>query len=701
MDISVEMLGKRAFSEAIMRERLPKAVFKQLKKTLDYGAPLDVEIADSVAIAMREWAKELGATHYTHWFQPLTNLTAEKHDSFMDPVGDGTFITEFTGKELIKAEPDGSSFPTGGVRNTCSARGYTVWDCTSPAFVKDIPNGCKVLCIPTIFISYTGESLDFKTPLLRSMEAVSNQAKRILKLFGKEDIDRINASVGVEQEYFLIDKSLYERRLDLKLTGRTLYGAPGPKGQEMEDQYFSVVKDKVSHFMNELNQDLWAYGIPAKTQHNEAAPAQHEIAPIFETTNIACDQNQLVMDTLKRVAARTGFACLLHEKPFRGVNGSGKHNNWSLSTSDGENLVSPGKNPEKNLQFHLFLAAVLAAVHNNAELLRLSAASPGNDHRLGGDEAPPAIISVYLGDQLDDIVNQIIENGEVTKAIKGRVYEPRCSAIPQFKMDATDRNRTSPFAFTGNRFEFRMVGSSQSIGLPMTTMNTIVANTLCDMADELEKADDFEAAAKKMVADMIREHKDIIFNGNGYSEEWVKEAERRGLPNIPTTVDAIPYLTSDKALKTFGRFGIMNESELRLRENVLFDSYAKTINLEALTMIEMANKQIIPAVMDYEAKAAAGIKDLKSIGVSANAQVALVNELDERLTKFRVAIVELKKRVDDAVNHNSSPKEWATYYRDYVAAYMDVAREPADELEKLVGEKDWPLPTYEEFLFEQ
>ena len=700
MDISFELLGTRAFSEATMRERLPKAVFKQLKKTLDYGAPLDTEIADSVAIAMREWAKELGATHYTHWFHPLTNLIAEKQDSFMDPVGDGTFITEFTGKELIKAEPDGSSFPTGGLRDTCAARGYTVWDCTSPAFVKEIPNGCKVLCIPTIFISYTGESIDFKAPLLRSMEAVSNQAMRIVRLFGK-DVEKVTASVGAEQEYFLVDKAKYEKRLDLKLTGRTLFGAPGPKGQEMDDQYFSVVKDKVSHFMNELNQELWMYGIPAKTQHNEAAPAQHEIAPIYETTNIASDQNQLIMDTLKRVADRTGFACLLHEKPFRGINGSGKHNNWSLSTSDGENLVAPGKNPESNLQFQLFLAAVLAAVHDNAEILRLSATSVGNDHRLGGDEAPPAIMSVYLGDQLADIVNQIAANGEVKDVLKGRVYSPRCSAIPSFKMDATDRNRTSPFAFTGNRFEFRMVGSSQSISLPMTTLNTIVANTLSDMADVLEKADDFEACAKDMVARMIREHKDIVFNGDGYSEEWVKEAAKRGLPNIPTMVDAIPYLTSEKSIKAFGKFNIMNETELKLREVVLYENYAKTINLEALTMIEMANKQIIPAVMDYEARIAAGVNDLKQIGVKAEAQIELINEIDERLSTFRKAVVTLKEKLDNAVSKKSEPAVWAKYYRDEVASYFDVVRKPADELEKLVGEKDWPLPVYEELLFEQ
>ena len=474
MEVTAEDLGKRSFCEAVMRARLPKAVFKELKKTIDYGAPLDTAIADSVAIAMREWAKELGATHYTHWFHPLTNLTAEKHDSFMDPVGDGTFITEFTGKELIKAEPDGSSFPSGGIRDTCAARGYTVWDCTSPAFVKEIPGGCKVLCIPTIFISYTGESLDHKTPLLRSMDAVSKQALRVLKLFGKTPA-KVTASVGPEQEYFLIDKEKYNQRLDLKLTGRTLFGAPSPKGQELDDQYFGVIKDKVSHFMKELNKDLWEYGIPAKTQHNEVAPSQHEIAPIYGTTNVANDQNQLLMETLKKVAERTGFACLLHEKPFAGVNGSGKHNNWSISTSDGENLIDPGKEPEKNLQFQVFLAAILEAVDNHAALLRLSASSAGNDHRLGANEAPPAIISAYLGDQLGDIVDQIIANGEATSSVKGKIYKAGCSVIPEFKMDATDRNRTSPFAFTGNKFEFRMVGSTQSIAQPMMILNTTAA----------------------------------------------------------------------------------------------------------------------------------------------------------------------------------------------------------------------------------
>lgn len=700
MEVTAEALGERSFSEAVMRARLPKAVFKELKKTIDFGAPLDTAIADSVAIAMREWAKELGATHYTHWFHPLTNLTAEKHDSFMDPVGDGTFITEFTGKELIKAEPDGSSFPSGGIRDTCAARGYTVWDCTSPAFVKEIPDGCKVLCIPTIFVSYTGESLDHKTPLLRSMDAVSKQALRVLKLFGKTPV-KVTASVGPEQEYFLIDKEKYNQRLDLKLTGRTLFGAPSPKGQELDDQYFGVIKDKVSHFMKELNKDLWEYGIPAKTQHNEVAPAQHEIAPIYGTTNVANDQNQLLMETLKKVADRTGFACLIHEKPFAGVNGSGKHNNWSISTSDGENLIDPGKEPEKNLQFQVFLAAILEAVDNHAEILRLSASSAGNDHRLGANEAPPAIISAYLGDQLGDLVDQIIKNGEATSSIKGKVYNSGCSVIPEFKMDATDRNRTSPFAFTGNKFEFRMVGSTQSISQPMMTLNTIVADTLCNFADVLEKADDFEAAAKKLVADKLREHQRIIFNGNGYSQEWVDEAARRGLPNIPCMVDAVEYLLKEDTVAMFEKHGILSRRELEARAIVMYENYAKAINIEAMTMIEMSKKQIIPAVMKYEGKLAAGIKDLKELGVPATAQLEIVNAIDAKLAELKAATAELENITAKAAEKEDDAHAWAKYYHDVVFAYFDTVRKPADELEKMVDAEAWPFPTYEELLFEQ
>ena len=702
MEVTAEDLGKRSFCEAVMRARLPKAVFKELKKTIDYGAPLDAAIADSVAIAMREWAKELGATHYTHWFHPLTNLTAEKHDSFMDPVGDGTFITEFTGKELIKAEPDGSSFPSGGIRETCAARGYTVWDCTSPAFVKEIPDGCKVLCIPTIFISYTGESLDHKTPLLRSMDAVNKQALRILKLFGKTPA-KVTASVGPEQEYFLIDKDKFNQRLDLKLTGRTLFGAPAPKGQELDDQYFGVIKDKVSHFMRELNKDLWEYGIPAKTQHNEVAPSQHEIAPIYGTTNVATDQNQLLMETLKKVAERNGFACLLHEKPFAGVNGSGKHNNWSISTSDGENLIDPGKEPEKNLQFQVFLAAILESVDNHAALLRLSASSAGNDHRLGANEAPPAIISAYLGDQLADVVDQIIANGEATSSLKGKVYKSGCSVIPEFKMDATDRNRTSPFAFTGNRFEFRMVASSCNIAEPNTVLNAMMAEAFSDAADAIEaklrEGKHTDVAVREVTAEFIRENKDIYFNGNGYTDEWVAEAERRGLPNIKSMVEASETLTTEKSIKLFEKFGIFTKAELESREEVLYETYSKTINIEALTMVDMAKKQYIPAVMEYTKTLADTVLAVKSAGADATVQTTVLKSISEKLAEAQAAETALEDKLAEAAGIED-PKKLAFFYKDVVHTAMDDLRTPVDELEMMVDKKVWPVPTYGDLIFE-
>ena len=700
MEVTAEDLGKRSFCEAVMRARLPKAVFKELKKTIDYGAPLDAAIADSVAIAMREWAKELGATHYTHWFHPLTNLTAEKHDSFMDPVGDGTFITEFTGKELIKAEPDGSSFPSGGIRETCAARGYTVWDCTSPAFVKEIPDGCKVLCIPTIFISYTGESLDHKTPLLRSMDAVNKQALRILKLFGKTPA-KVTASVGPEQEYFLIDKDKFNQRLDLKLTGRTLFGAPAPKGQELDDQYFGVIKDKVSHFMRELNKDLWEYGIPAKTQHNEVAPSQHEIAPIYGTTNVATDQNQLLMETLKKVAERNGFACLLHEKPFAGVNGSGKHNNWSISTSDGENLIDPGKEPEKNLQFQVFLAAILESVDNHAALLRLSASSAGNDHRLGANEAPPAIISAYLGDQLADVVDQIIANGEATSSLKGKVYKSGCSVIPEFKMDATDRNRTSPFAFTGNKFEFRMLGSSMSIAGVNFILNTMVADVLNQFADELEKADDFDVAVNELIKKTVTEHQRVIFNGDGYSDEWVAEAEKRGLPNVKSFVEAIPYLVTDKTISMFERQGVMTKTELESRAEINYETYSKTINIEAKTMIDMAGKQYIPAVISYVTTLADSINSITAACDSADVSVQknLLTKCSALLAKAQSALANLEN-VESLAAAKSEGQEQAMYFREVVFPAMTELRAPIDELEMIVDEEFWPVPTYGELLFE-
>ena len=695
-----DIFGENVFNDTVMQERLPKKVYKKLHEVMDEGKELDLETADVIAHEMKEWAIEKGATHYTHWFQPLTGVTAEKHDSFITaPMPNGKVLMSFSGKELIKGEPDASSFPSGGLRATFEARGYTAWDCTSPAFVRQDAGGAT-LCIPTAFCSYTGEALDQKTPLLRSMDAVNKQALRILKLFGKTPA-KVTASVGPEQEYFLIDKDKFNQRLDLKLTGRTLFGAPAPKGQELDDQYFGVIKDKVSHFMRELNKDLWEYGIPAKTQHNEVAPSQHEIAPIYGTTNVATDQNQLLMETLKKVAERNGFACLLHEKPFAGVNGSGKHNNWSISTSDGENLIDPGKEPEKNLQFQVFLAAILESVDNHAALLRLSASSAGNDHRLGANEAPPAIISAYLGDQLADVVDQIIANGEATSSLKGKVYKSGCSVIPEFKMDATDRNRTSPFAFTGNKFEFRMVGSTQCIAQPMMTLNTIVADTLCNFADVLEKADDFEAAAKKLVADKLREHQRIIFNGNGYSEEWVKEAERRGLPNIKCMVDAVDYLATPENIEMFEKHGVMSKRELVARGVVMYDNYAKQINIEAKTMIEMSTKQIIPAVMKYEGTLAASVKDLKELGISADTQMEILSTIDTKLAELKKATAELEDIVAKAAEKEEDPKAWAKYYHDVVFAFFDTVRKPADELEKIVDAKAWPFPTYEELLFEQ
>lgn len=691
-----EIYGSLVFSDKVMKERLPKDIYKAVIKTSRNGTHLELDVANVVAAAMKEWAIEHGATHFTHWFQPLTGLTAEKHDSFISPTADGGAIMEFSGKELVKGEPDASSFPSGGLRATFEARGYTAWDPSSPAFIKD-----RSLYIPTAFCSYGGEALDKKTPLLRSMEALSTEAVKVLHLLGKKEVTHVDTTIGSEQEYFLIDKDMYLKRKDLLMCGRTLIGAPAPKGQEMEDHYFGVLKPKVAEYMHDLDEELWKLGVPAKTKHNEVAPSQHEIAPIYGTTNVATDQNQLLMETLKKVAERNGFACLLHEKPFAGVNGSGKHNNWSISTSDGENLIDPGKEPEKNLQFQVFLAAILESVDNHAALLRLSASSAGNDHRLGANEAPPAIISAYLGDQLADVVDQIIANGEATSSLKGKVYKSGCSVIPEFKMDATDRNRTSPFAFTGNKFEFRMVGSTQCIAQPMMTLNTIVADTLCNFADELEKADDFEAAAKKLVADKLREHQRIIFNGNGYSEEWIKEAERRGLPNIKCMVDAVEYLATPENIAMFEKHGVMSKRELVARGVVMYENYAKQINIEALTMIEMSKKQIIPAVMKYEGTLAASVKDLKELGISADTQMEILSTIDTKLAELKKATAELEDIVAKAAEKEDDPKAWAKYYHDVVFAFFDTVRKPADELEKIVDAKAWPFPTYEELLFEQ
>ena len=696
-----EIFGENVFNDAVMQERLPKKVYKKLKEVIQEGRELDLETADVVAHEMKEWAIEKGATHYTHWFQPLTGVTAEKHDSFITaPMENGKVLMSFSGKELIKGEPDASSFPSGGLRATFEARGYTAWDCTSPAFVRQDAAGAT-LCIPTAFCSYTGEALDQKTPLLRSMEAINEQALRLVRLFGNTTSKRVTPSVGPEQEYFIVDRQKYLQRKDLIFTGRTLFGAMPPKGQEMDDHYFGAIRERIAAFMKDVNEELWKLGVSAKTQHNEVAPAQHELAPIYAQANIAVDHNQLVMETLKKVAGRHGLQCLLHEKPFAGVNGSGKHNNWSISTSDGENLIDPGKEPEKNLQFQVFLAAILESVDNHAALLRLSASSAGNDHRLGANEAPPAIISAYLGDQLADVVDQIIANGEATSSLKGKVYKSGCSVIPEFKMDATDRNRTSPFAFTGNKFEFRMVGSTQCIAQPMMTLNTIVADTLCNFADVLEKADDFEAAAKKLVADKLREHQRIIFNGNGYSEEWVKEAERRGLPNIKCMVDAVDYLATPENIEMFEKHGVMSKRELVARGVVMYENYAKQINIEAKTMIEMSTKQIIPAVMKYEGTLAASVKDLKELGISADTQMEILSTIDTKLAELKKATAELEDIVAKAAEKEEDPKAWAKYYHDVVFAFFDTVRKPADELEKIVDAKAWPFPTYEELLFEQ
>ena len=695
------VFGSHVFSDQVMRERLPKAVYKSLKATIDKGEPLDTSIADSVAAAMKEWAMELGATHYTHWFQPLTETTAEKHDSFVSTVGDGGVILQFTGKELIKAEPDASSFPSGGLRATCSARGYTAWDCTSPAFVKTTAEGTCILCIPAAFTSYTGESLDYKTPLLRSMDAISDQAIRVLRLFGNTTAKKVTASVGPEQEYFLVDKEKFAGRTDLKLCGRTLFGAMPPKGQELDDQYFASIKDKIAGYMTELNEELWKFGILAKTQHNEVAPAQHELAPIFSTTNIATDQNQLVMETMKKVAHKHDLECVLYEKPFAGVNGSGKHNNWSISTDEGENLIDPGKEPEKNLQFQLFLAAVIAAVDENAELLRLSASSAGNDHRLGANEAPPAIISAYLGEQLEAVVDQIINGGEAKESPKGKKYVSGTRTLPTFTMDATDRNRTSPFAFTGNKFEFRMVGSTQSIAFPMMVLNTIVADQLEKIADELEKADDFEAAVKAKTKELLTAHQRVIFNGNGYSEEWVEEAAKRGLPNIPCMVEAVPYLASEKSVSIFERLGVMNKAELEARAEVMLENYAKKINIEALTMIEMANEEIIPAVMSYQADLAKGAAEIKALGIEPSVQISLLKTISDKLAELKAATVALEEKVEGAHALADDIPTWSKYYHDEVFGSFDAVRKPADELEKELPKDAWPFPTYEQLLFEQ
>ncbi len=696
-----EIFGENVFNLAKMRERLPKKVYAEVKNIMENGGELSLATADVVAKAMKDWPVSKGATHYTHWFQPLTGITAEKHDSFISaPDEMGHTLLEFSGKELIKGEPDASSFPSGGLRSTFEARGYTVWDCTSPAFLKEDATGV-VLCIPTAFYSYNGEALDKKTPLLRSLEAISRQALRIVRLFGNTEATRVIASVGAEQEYFLVDREKYLQRKDLIYAGRTLFGAPAPKGQEMDDQYFGAIRERVGAYMKELNAELWKLGITSKTQHNEVAPAQHEMAPIYSTANIAADHNQLVMETMKKVAGHHGLTCLLHEKPFAGVNGSGKHNNWSLNTDNGVNLLDPGDTPNQNIQFLLVLACIIKAVDIHADLLRQSASDVGNDHRLGANEAPPAIISIFLGDQLEDVVKQLVETGEAARCIEGNQLDTGVSSLPTIDKDATDRNRTSPFAFTGNKFEFRMVGSDDSIASPNTTLNAIVAEAFSEAADVLEQADDFDVAVHDLIKKYLTEHQRIIFNGNGYSDEWLREAERRGLPNIKSMVDAVPTLVTDKAVALFEKFGIFTRAELESRAEILYETYAKSINIEAMTMIDMAGKQIIPAVISYTTELAGSLNAVAAACPEADtsAQKELLIETSSLLAEAKRALNRLKEAVAEA-SAAAAGEAMAYAYKDKAVPAMDALRAPVDRLEMIVDKKYWPMPSYGDLMFE-
>ena len=695
-----EMFGKDVFNDAVMKDRLPKSVYKKLKKTIEDGAELDPSIADVVAHAMKDWAIEHGATHFTHWFQPLTGVTAEKHDSFISAPVDGKVIMEFSGKELIKGEPDASSFPSGGLRATFEARGYTVWDCTSPAFLKEDAIGVT-LCIPTSFCSYKGEALDKKTPLLRSMQAVNEQALRILRLFGNTTAKRVVPSVGPEQEYFIVDRAKYLQRKDLIYTGRTLFGAMPPKGQEMDDHYFGVIRERIGSYMNDLNKELWKLGVPAKTQHNEVAPAQHELAPIYEGVNQSVDHNQIVMETMKKVAERHGLACLLHEKPFAGVNGSGKHNNWSLTADDGTNLMNPGDTPHENIQFLLVLACIIKAVDIHADLLRESASNVGNDHRLGANEAPPAIISIFLGEQLEDVIDQLCDTGEATHSKQGGTLKTGVDILPDFDKDATDRNRTSPFAFTGNKFEFRMVGSSDSIASANTVLNTIIAEAFKEAADKLEKADNFDMAVHDMIKETLAAHKRVVFNGNGYSDEWVAEAERRGLPNIKSMVDAIPALITDKAVKLFEEFGVFTKTELESRVEVEYEGYAKAINIEAKTMVDIATKQIIPAVIRYTTVLAESINSVKAVSAAldVSVQTSLLEKSSALLAETKTAMDKLSGLIAESESHEEG-RDRAVFFRESVVPAMQALRKPVDELEMIVDKDMWPMPSYGDLIFE-
>ena len=688
----MEIYGSKVFNEHVMKERLPSATFKSLKNTLHKGAPLDIEVANVVASVMKRWAMEQGATHYTHWFQPLTGITSEKHDGFVSPVGDGTAIMEFSGKELVRGEPDASSFPSGGLRATCEARGYTAWDPTSYAFVKD-----DVLCIPTAFVSYTGEALDKKTPLLRSMNALSGQAVRILKLFGK-DVDYVSTTVGPEQEYFLIKKEDYEARQDLILTGRTLFGAPSAKGQELEEHYFGVIRPEVSEFMKELDEELWKLGVPAKTKHNEVAPCQHELAPIFDTTNVAIDHNLLTMEMMKKIAPKYGLVCLQHEKPFEGVNGSGKHNNWSLSTSE-ENLLDPGDTPMENLQFLVFLAAVIKAVDEYADLLRTSVATPGNDHRLGANEAPPAIISIFVGEELEAVIDAIASDSPYAGPVKMKM-DLGVDVLPKFSKDTTDRNRTSPFAFTGNKFEFRMPGSSQNLSDCDTILNTAVAKELKGYADELEGAEDFTSAAIALVKRTIRDHRRVIFNGNGYTAEWEAEAAKRGLPNKKNTPAALPALIDPKNIALMEEFGVLTRVEMHSRYEVELEHYSKIINIEALTMLEMARKQLLPAVHSYMSEVANTAAS--KLAVSEKLSVRSETKTLEQLSADADAMSDAIDTLQDTVNAAKAlPTEAAkaTAFHDNVIPAMNALRAAADDAETLCGEDYWPLPSYSKMLY--
>ncbi|MBE5062656.1 glutamine synthetase III [Lachnospiraceae bacterium DSM 108991] len=694
-----EIFGENVFDDATMQERLPKKVYKDLKKMIEDGKELDLATADVIAHEMKEWAIEKGATHYTHWFQPLTGTTAEKHDSFISaPMESGKVLMSFSGKELIKGEPDASSFPSGGLRATFEARGYTAWDCTSPAFVRKDAAGAT-LCIPTAFCSYTGEALDQKTPLLRSMEAINEQSLRLTRLFGNTTAKKVTPSVGAEQEYFLVDARKFHERKDLIYTGRTLFGAMPPKGQELDDHYFGTIRQRIASFMKDVNEELWKMGVTAKTQHNEVAPAQHELAPIYAKANVAVDHNQIVMQTLKRVASEHGMKCLLHEKPFAGVNGSGKHNNWSLTTDEGKNLLDPGKTPHENIQFLLVLTCILKAVDEHAALLRESAADPGNDHRLGANEAPPAIISVFLGEQLEDVLEQLIMTGEATHSLNTGKLQTGVRTLPDLAKDTSDRNRTSPFAFTGNKFEFRMVGSRDSVAGSNIVLNTIVADAFAKACDILEKADDFEKAVHDLIKQYATEHYRIVFNGNGYSDEWIAEAERRGLPNIRSMVEAIPALVTEDTITLFERYHVFTRAELESRAEIKYENYAKAINIEARTMIDMASKQIIPAIIKYTKTLADTVNSVREAGAEPVVQTQLLGEISDLLVQTKKALDVLVKETESAASMEEGEIQ-ARFYHDTVFPAMEALRAPVDELEMIVDKEAWPMPSYGDLMFE-